>query len=722
MADGAVVVVDAGSGGPRCLVFDERGRVAGAASHSWRYATQPDSPALARELDTPATWVALCELFRSALADAEVAPSNVNAVSITGQRQGVVFLDDAGRELYVGPNLDLRAVFEGARLDEESASAIYAATGRMPSLLFTHAKLRWFREHRPRAHARISHVLSLPAWIAWKLTGELADEPSLAAEAGLLDVRAGDWYTPPFAEAGIDPNAVRLVASREFAGATRAGTTGLAQGVPVCIAGPDTQCGLLGMGVANAGEMGIVAGWSAPLQMVTEAPLSASGSGAWTGLFLEGGRGVLECNAGDLGNQQRWLAEVLFGDAEVGFNAMNALAAAAPPGANGATALLGHPRMDTASVGMRTGGILFPAPVTFSEIGRGHTHPGADGVRGLRHPLQPGASRAGGGSSGAGRAAGRRHDADACVGRSRGRGAGPSDRRAGRAQRERARRLRAGGRRPGRLPRLGGGGVRRAGRLAALEPDPVTVAEYEDAYGRWTALTKEMEGWDAVSAKFAEARRAVASAAREMAALGLATGSSGNVSLRLAGGLFAVTPSGVPYTRLRDEEVVIIDGEAEPVEPADGGWSQPDLAPSSETLLHLAIYAARPDAGAVVHTHAVYTSVAAVAGLDVPPIIDEMMLSVGGPVRVSEYRFPGTQELADSVVAALGERNAALIRNHGAVGVGRDLDSALNVCALVERMAHIFVFASLLGGANPLPPEAVETELALYRMRRASEG
>ena len=215
----------------------------------------------------------------------------------------------------------------------------------------------------------------------------------------------------------------------------------------------------------------------------------------------------------------------------------------------------------------------------------------------------------------------------------------------------------------------------------------------------------------------------VASTAREMAAGGLVTGSSGNVSLRLAGGLFAVTPSGVPYTRLRDEDIIIIDGEAEPVEPEGGAWSQTDLlAPSSETLLHLAIYAARPDVGAVVHTHAVYSSVAAVAGLDVPPIIDEMMLSVGGAVKVSEYRFPGTQDLADSVVAALGERNAALIRNHGAVGVGRDLASALDVCFLVERMAHIFVFASLLGGANPLPAEAVETELALYRMRRVAEA
>ena len=213
---------------------------------------------------------------------------------------------------------------------------------------------------------------------------------------------------------------------------------------------------------------------------------------------------------------------------------------------------------------------------------------------------------------------------------------------------------------------------------------------------------------------YADARRKVASAAREMAALGLAVGSSGNVSLRLPNGQFAITPSGVPYSRLEDGQVVIIDANADPV---DG-----DLLPSSETLLHLAIYAARSDVGAVVHTHAVYSSVAAVAGLDVPPIIDEMMLTIGGPVRVSEYAFPGTQGLADGVVAALGERNAALIRNHGAVGVGRDLPSALDVCALVERVAHIFIFARLLGAANPLPPDVVETELALYRMRRAAEG
>ena len=223
-----------------------------------------------------------------------------------------------------------------------------------------------------------------------------------------------------------------------------------------------------------------------------------------------------------------------------------------------------------------------------------------------------------------------------------------------------------------------------------------------------------------MSSRWTSEKAAVASAAREMAALGLVTGASGNVSLRLdavseAGELLVITPSGRAYDTLKDEDIVITDFDVEPVEG--------DLAPSSETALHLAIYRARPDARAVIHTHSVYSSVAAVAGLDIPPIIDEMMVSIGGPVKVSDYGFPGTQELAEKVCAALGERKAALIRNHGAVGVGSDLHEALNVCALVERVAQIFIYSSLLGKVNTLPSDVVEAELAIYRMRQqATDG
>ena len=493
MADGAVVVVDAGSSAARCLVFDEAGRVAGSSAGAWRYAKPAGAPALAREFDLAALWADLCSLVRPALQDAGTEPSRIAAVAVTGQRQAVVFLDDAGRELYAGPNLDLRAVFEGAQLDDENA-----ATGRRPSMLFAHAKLRWFRDHRPRAYAKIASVLTLPDWVAWKLTGELAADPSLAVEAGLLDVRTGAWRAQPFDEAGVDPEGVRLLSPGEFAGTVRADAareTGLAEGVPVCVAGPDTQCGLLGMGVADADEVGIVAGWSVPLQMVTEAPAPVSEGDAWTGLFLEDGKGVLECNAGDLGNQQRWLAEMLFGSAEKGLEAMNALAAAAPPGAHGTTALFGHPRMDPANPGMRTGGLLFPAPVTFSEIGRGHLaraqmESAAFTVRANLEQLERAAGvrarvvRLGGGMA---RMPLFGEIVAAVLGRQIGVSASGNVSALGAYLRATA----ALGGRSASVEAASSATVR----LAALDPEPLAAAEYEDAYGRWLELAKEMEGW-----------------------------------------------------------------------------------------------------------------------------------------------------------------------------------------------------------------------------------
>ena len=222
-----------------------------------------------------------------------------------------------------------------------------------------------------------------------------------------------------------------------------------------------------------------------------------------------------------------------------------------------------------------------------------------------------------------------------------------------------------------------------------------------------------------MSSLWAAEKREVASTAREMASLGLVSGSSGNVSLKLGSrdasdGLIAVTPFAQPYADLEADDIVVVDHGGEPVED--------DQVPSSETLLHIAVYRARPDVAAVVHSHSVFATVAAVAGLEIPSIVDEMTIALGGTVRVSEYAFPSTQELADNVTAALGDRAAALIRNHGAVGVGRTTREALDVCTMLERAAQIFVHVSLLGKASPLPPEAIEAELAIYRMRRQAAG
>ena len=200
----------------------------------------------------------------------------------------------------------------------------------------------------------------------------------------------------------------------------------------------------------------------------------------------------------------------------------------------------------------------------------------------------------------------------------------------------------------------------------------------------------------------------------EMVKDGLVAGSSGNASLRLSGdreeGLVLITPSHRPYTQMGPGDLVVIDLEGEQVEG--------ELPPSSETALHLRLYKTRADIGVVVHTHSIFASVAAVAGISIPPVVDEMVIKVGGGVEVAEYAFPSSEELSLRACMAMGERNAVLLRNHGMVGVGPTPAEALEVCRLVERVAQIFVYASLLGKASPLPPEIIEVERELFLMAR----
>ncbi len=210
----------------------------------------------------------------------------------------------------------------------------------------------------------------------------------------------------------------------------------------------------------------------------------------------------------------------------------------------------------------------------------------------------------------------------------------------------------------------------------------------------------------------------VADAAKKMVELGLVVGTAGNVSVRLAPenerDLMAVTPSGVPYDGLTDAHIVVTDFEIEPVEG--------DLPPSSESLLHAGIYQRRPDVQAVVHTHSIYSSVLAVSGLDLLPVIDEVVVYVGGTVRVSEYGFPGTEDLADKVCDALGSNKAAFIASHGAVAVGKSLEEALTICLLVERASQIYVMSRFLGRVGLVPADFVEAESAIYRMNNPHIG
>jgi len=169
---------------------------------------------------------------------------------------------------------------------------------------------------------------------------------------------------------------------------------------------------------------------------------------------------------------------------------------------------------------------------------------------------------------------------------------------------------------------------------------------------------------------------AVARAARTMLERGLVVATQGNASAR-DGDRMWITPSAVPYPAMADEDIVALalDGT-----PAAGGGP-----PSSEWRLHAAIYRARPDVGAVVHTHSDHATAWSHLGEELPVAPEEL----GEPVRTAAFAPPGTDALAAAAVEALGDASAVLLARHGVVGVGPAAERALDVCALVEHHARV---------------------------------
>lgn len=376
MSDRYIVVVDAGSTRIRCYVFDSNGDVAAERSAPWSFVETGELSPYVRELNADPVWESTARLIAECASDVKADAHRIAAITVTSQRQGVVFLDREGAVLYAGPNTDLRAVFEGAAIDEAMDERAFEVTGRLPSFLFTAAKLRWFKQHRPNAYDRIDRVATLADWLRWKLSGKLVSEPTLAAEAGLLDIRERRWCEELFEELGVPtPIGVPIEKPGTAMGSVRrevGDDIGLPGDVPVVVSGADTQCGLLGLGVSRAGQVGTIAGWSVPLLMVTDTPVYDEGRRIWTGCHIDEGLWSLESTCGDAGNSYRWLADTMWAGETGPFEAMDSAASDIPAGSEGVMAFLGASRMDMSKIGLQAGGFIFPAPLTFSDIGRGH--------------------------------------------------------------------------------------------------------------------------------------------------------------------------------------------------------------------------------------------------------------------------------------------------------------------------------------------------------------
>ncbi|MDA8203485.1 MAG: class II aldolase/adducin family protein [Chloroflexi bacterium] len=185
-----------------------------------------------------------------------------------------------------------------------------------------------------------------------------------------------------------------------------------------------------------------------------------------------------------------------------------------------------------------------------------------------------------------------------------------------------------------------------------------------------------------------QVRHDVAGTARQMVLRGLAHGTSGNVSARIGPDLFAVTPTGTDHASLAPEDIVVLD--------ATGRIVAGRLRPTSEVPMHLGVYLARPDVGAIVHTHSDYATAFSILREPIPAA--HYLLAFAGPsVPCAEYATYGTPELAANAVAALAGSRATLLANHGVLAVGPDLRTALTVAESVEVVAGLYHRARTIG-------------------------
>jgi L-fuculose-phosphate aldolase len=192
--------------------------------------------------------------------------------------------------------------------------------------------------------------------------------------------------------------------------------------------------------------------------------------------------------------------------------------------------------------------------------------------------------------------------------------------------------------------------------------------------------------------RFAETRYEVFSHARKMWEAGLAPGSSGNVSTRVADdpSIIAITPTSITYDEMVAQHIVVVDL-------LTGASIESKGSPSQELPMHRVIYHEMPDVSAILHTHSPFVTTLSILRRPLPPVIDEMLKLFGGTIEVADYAASGTEDLGRNALRALGKHTAVILANHGNVCVGPDISAALQTAVAMEAAARIYLQSLQVG-------------------------
>ena len=200
-------------------------------------------------------------------------------------------------------------------------------------------------------------------------------------------------------------------------------------------------------------------------------------------------------------------------------------------------------------------------------------------------------------------------------------------------------------------------------------------------------------------------RQSIVDAARQMNALGINQGTSGNISVRWEDGLL-LTPSGVPYDQMNADDIVHLK--------MSGDCDHP-LKPSSEWRFHRDIMKSREDVNAIVHAHPTYCTAFAMCRKELPAVHYMIAAAGGATIRCGDYATFGTEELSQHAIAALKDRMCCLLANHGMIATGTDLGKAMWLAVELETLCRQYAVALQIGDPVVLTDDEIARTIEKFK-------
>lgn len=261
-----LLALDAGTGSIRAVIFDLNGRQIAVGQAEWKHLSVDNVPG-SMEFDLTTNWQLACQCIRQALAAAHLSAADIQSVACCSMREGIVLYDRNGEAIWACANVDARASREVAELkeihDDRFESEVYGVSGQTLALSAM-PRLLWLAHHRPDIYRSAATITMISDWLAAKLSGELAVDPSNAGTTGMLDLFSRNWRPALLDMAGLRADILSPVKETgTVLGAVTdaaAAQSGLRAGTPVVMGGGDVQLGCLGLGVVRAGQTAVLGG------------------------------------------------------------------------------------------------------------------------------------------------------------------------------------------------------------------------------------------------------------------------------------------------------------------------------------------------------------------------------------------------------------------------------------------------------------------------------